>query len=102
VGHVVRNASATNGVFAIVLGLLAVLYATAVVVVVCAEVNVVHVEGLYPRALLTPFTDNVSLTRGDRRAYSTQAEAEQMKGFQDVEVTFDQPPPSDETGAGPS
>jgi uncharacterized BrkB/YihY/UPF0761 family membrane protein len=92
VSHVVRNASATNGVFAIVLGLIAFLYVTAVVVVVCAEVNVVHVEGLHPRALLTPFTDNVSLTRGDRRAYSTQAEAQRMKGFQDVDVTFDQPP----------
>jgi membrane protein len=90
VSHVVRNASAVNGVFAIVLGLIAFLYVTAVVVVVCAEVNVVHVEGLHPRALLTPFTDNVSLTRGDRRAYSTQAEAQRMKGFQDVDVTFDQ------------
>ena len=86
-----RNASAVNGVFAIVLGLIAFLYVTAIVVVVCAEVNVVHVEGLHPRSLMTPFTDNVSLTRGDRRAYSTQAEAQRMKGFQDVDVTFDQP-----------
>ncbi|MDP9318318.1 MAG: YihY/virulence factor BrkB family protein, partial [Actinomycetota bacterium] len=92
VGHVVRNASATNGVFAIVLGMIAFLYLTAVVVVLCAEVNVVHVQGLHPRALLTPFTDNVSLTRGDRRAYSTQAEAQRMKGFQDVDVSFDESP----------
>jgi uncharacterized BrkB/YihY/UPF0761 family membrane protein len=91
VSHVVRNASATNGVFAIVLGLIAFLFVTSVVVVICAEVNVVHVQGLHPRALLTPFTDNVSLTRGDRRAYSTQAEAQRMKGFQDVDVSFDQP-----------
>jgi YihY family inner membrane protein len=96
VGHVVRNASATNGVFAIVLGLIAFLYVTAVVVVLCAEVNVVHVDRLHPRALLTPFTDNVSLTRGDRRAYSAQAEAERMKGFQDVDVSFDQPSPDDD------
>ena len=101
VNHVVRNASAVNGVFAIVLGLLAFLYVTAVVVVVCAEVNVVHVKGLHPRALLTPFTDNVSLTRGDRRAYSTQAEAQQMKGFQDVDVSFDQPPESSESPESP-
>lgn len=97
VSHVVANASATNGVFAIVLGLIAFLYATAVAVIVCAEVNVVHVERLHPRALLTPFTDNVSLTRGDRRAYAGQAEAQRMKGFQDVDVTFDQPvEPSDD------
>ena len=92
VSQVVRNASATNGVFAIVLGLIAFWYVTAVVVVVCAEVNVVHVEGLHPRALLTPFTDDVSLTAGDRRAYSTQAEAQRMKGFQDVDVSFDESP----------
>jgi membrane protein len=99
VSHVVKGASAVNGVFAIVLGMIAFLYVTAVVVVVCAEVNVVHVEGLHPRALLTPFTDNVSLTRGDRRAYSTQAEAQRMKGFQDVDVTFDQPlePPEEDS-----
>jgi YihY family inner membrane protein len=92
VGHVVQHASATNGVFAIVLGLIAFLYVTAAVVVFCAEVNVVHVEGLHPRALMAPFTDDVSLTRGDRRAYATQAEAQQMKGFEDVDVSFDQPP----------
>jgi membrane protein len=93
VGHVVRHASATNGVFALVLGLIAFLYLTAVVVVFCVEINVVRVNRLHPRALLTPFTDNVSLTAGDRRAYSTQAEAQRMKGFEDVDVQFDQPEP---------
>lgn len=91
VEHVVRHASATNGVFALVLGLIAFLYLTAVVVVLCVETNVVRVEHLHPRALLTPFTDDVSLTAGDRRAYSGQAEAQQMKGFQDIDVTFKKP-----------
>ncbi|MDX6296327.1 MAG: hypothetical protein QOI51_184 [Nocardioidaceae bacterium] len=104
VGHVVKNASATNGVFAVVLGLVAFLYLTAVVVVMCVEINVVRVEHLHPRALLTPFTDDVNLTAGDRRAYSTQAEAERMKGFEDVNVEFqDQPDASDRgssTGSG--
>jgi YihY family inner membrane protein len=89
VAHVVKNASATNGVFAIVLGLIAFLYLTAVVVVFCVEINVVRVDNLHPRALLTPFTDDVSLTSGDRRAYSRQAEAQRMKGFEDVDVQFD-------------
>ena len=89
VDHVIRHASATNGVFALVLGLIAFLYLTAVALVLCVEVNVVRVEGLYPRALLTPFTDDVRLTPGDERAYSDQAEAQQMKGFQDIDVTFD-------------
>ncbi len=90
VAHVVRNASATNSVFAVVLGLLAFLYLTAVVTVLSVEINVVRVDGLYPRALLTPFTDQVRLTPGDRRAYSSQAEAQRAKGFEDIEVTFDQ------------
>ncbi len=89
VEHVVKNASATNGVFALVLGLIAFLYLTAVVVVLCVEINVVRVDRLHPRALLTPFTDDVSLTPGDQRAYASQAEAQQMKDFQDIDVTFD-------------
>lgn len=91
VGHVVRNASATNSVFAVVLGLLAFLYVTSISVVLCAEINVVRVEKLYPRSLLTPFTDNVVLTAADREAYAGQATAQQSKGFEDVDVQFDQP-----------
>lgn len=89
VGHVVKHASATNSVFAVVLGLLAFLYLTAVATVICIELNVVRVEGLYPRALLTPFTDNVDLTAGDERAYTGQAQAQRAKGFEDIDVTFD-------------
>ena len=92
VGRVVKNASATNGVFAIVLGLIAFLYLTAVALVLCVEANVVRVNALYPRSLLTPFTDNVVLTSGDRRAYSTQAKAQRAKGFEDVDVRFEDPP----------
>ncbi len=99
VGRVVKNASATNGVFALVLGLLAFFYLTAIAVVLSVEINVVRVNRLHPRSLLTPFTDNVFLTPGDRRAYSKQAEAEQMKGFEDVDVQFDQPSPDGEAGS---
>jgi membrane protein len=90
VSHVVKDASATNSVFAVVLGLLAFLYLTAVATVLCVELNVVRVDTLYPRALLTPFTDRVQLTGGDRRAYAGQAEAQRAKGFEDIDVTFDQ------------
>jgi len=93
VRHVVERASATNAVFAIVLGLLAFLYITATVVLLCVEINVVRVIGLHPRSLLTPFTDNVTLTAGDRRAYSRQAKAQRSKGFQHVDVNFDPPAP---------
>lgn len=89
VSHVVKGASATNGVFALVLGMLAFLYITATAVVLCVEANAVRVDHLYPRSLLTPFTDNVELTGGDRRVYADQARAQRSKGFEDVQVTFD-------------
>jgi membrane protein len=91
VGHVVSKASATNGVFALVLGLLAFLYLAAVVGVLCVEINVVHVDHLHPRALLTPFTDDVDLTPGDRRSYTGLAKAQRSKGFERVHVTFHPP-----------
>jgi len=91
VRRVVAHAGATNGVFAIVLGLIAFLYVAAVAAVLCVEINVVRVNQLHPRALLTPLTDNVNLTAGDRRAYSTQAQAQRMKGFEAVDVKFHQP-----------
>jgi membrane protein len=92
VGHVVKSASATNAVFALVLGMLAFLYLTATVVVLCAEINVVRVDRLHPRALLTLFTDNVDLTDADRQTYTDQATAQRSKSFQDIEVTFGAPP----------
>jgi membrane protein len=102
--HVVQHATATNALFAIVLGLLAFLYVTAAAVLLSVEINVVHVSRLHPRSLLTPFTDNVILTPGDRRAYSGQVNAQRSKGFQRVEVNFDQPAPApdpDDTGPEP-
>ena len=96
VRHVVKHASATNAVFAFVLGLLAFLYITATAVLLCAEINVVRVSHLHPRSLLTPFTDNVTLTAGDRRAYSRQAKAQRSKGFEHVDVNFDPPAPEPE------
>jgi uncharacterized BrkB/YihY/UPF0761 family membrane protein len=89
VAHTVTNASATNGVFALVLGLLAFLFLVSASLVLCAEVNVVRVDRLHPRALLTPFTDAAELTRADRKTYTRKAKAERVKGFQRVSVRFD-------------
>ncbi|MFI7585536.1 YihY/virulence factor BrkB family protein [Spongisporangium articulatum] len=88
VGGVVRRADATNGVFAIVLGLIAWIYLAAVSMLLCAEANVVHVQRLYPRTLLTPFTDDVDLTDADRRAYTSYANAARTKEFESVDVRF--------------
>ena len=89
VAHVVKTSSATNSVFALVLGLLAFLFLIATTLLLCAEANVVATDRLYPRALLTPFTDNVDLTHGDRKTYTGQAKAQRAKGFQRIDVTFD-------------
>ena len=94
-GHMLKGATATYGMFGIVLGLLAWIYLGAVTFVAGAEVNVVRARRLWPRALLTPFTDKVELTAADRRAYASYAETERHKGFQNVDVDFDQPPRDD-------
>jgi uncharacterized BrkB/YihY/UPF0761 family membrane protein len=97
VTQIVKNASTTNSVFAVVLGLLGFFYLTSIAVVFTAEINVVRVHHLYPRALLTPFTDAVDLTHGDRKTYARQAKAQRAKGFEHVDVTFRKPePPEDE------
>ncbi|HET6875963.1 MAG TPA: YihY/virulence factor BrkB family protein [Jatrophihabitans sp.] len=92
VQHVVAKASEVNGVFALVLGLVAWIYLESVVVVFAAEFNTVRSLRLYPRALLTPFTDDVELTKADERSYTEQAQAQRAKGFEEIEVRFEQPP----------
>lgn len=89
VNSVVRNAGDTNGVFALVLGLMAWIYVGAISLVLCVEINVVRAKTLYPRSLLTPFTDSVDLTKADRQAYTDYATAQQNKGFQSVDVEFE-------------
>jgi membrane protein len=87
--NVVKDADATYGVFAAVLGLLGWILLAAFGVVLSVEFNVVRTKHLYPRALLTPFTDNVDLTRADLRAYTDAATSQRHKGFESVDVTFD-------------
>ena len=89
VGRVVSRADQMNGVFALVLGLVALIYLAAVMAVLGIELNVVVHKRLYPRALLTPFTDAVELTEADRRVYTDYARAQRHKGFERVSVTFD-------------
>ncbi len=99
VGSVVKHASVTNSVFALVLGLFAWIYLGSVLVVFSVEYNAVRSLRLWPRALLTPFTDNVELTAGDVAAYTRMAKAERLKGFQDIEVSFGEP--DDSSGEPP-
>lgn len=91
-GYTLKGATVTYGLFGIVLGLLTWIYLGALTFVICAEINVVRMRRLWPRSLLAPFTDNVHLTPGDRRAYTSYAETERHKGFENVDVDFEQPP----------
>ena len=92
VNLVSERASVSNQVFTAVLGLIAFLFITSCVVVLCVEADVVRVRRLYPRALLTPFTDAVELTEGDERAYTRIAQAQRHKGFERVHVEFGESP----------
>ena len=91
VGHTLKNSTAVNGVFGLVLGLVAWLFLAAAATTLSVEVNVVLKKRLWPRALLTPFTDDVDLTRGDRKTYADAAKAQRAKGFETVDVSFDRP-----------
>jgi membrane protein len=100
-GHKLKGATATYGLFAIVLGLLAWIYLGAVTTVICAEFNAVRAGQLWPRALLTPFTDNVELTPADQRAYTAYAKTEQHKSFENIDVSFGTPPHPDSRNHDP-
>ena len=89
VEHVIKKASSMNAVFAVVLGLMALIYIGTVIAMIGLEINVVLAKKLYPRALLTPFTDNVRLTEADQQVYREYAKAQRHKGFERIEVTFE-------------
>ena len=89
VTNVLTETSAMNQTFGLVLGLIGILWLTAVIGVLGIEVNVVLERRLWPRALLTPFTDRVRLTDADRRAYSGYARAQRHKGFETIEIVFE-------------
>lgn len=102
VREVIGKANQVNQTFALVLGLLAFIYIASIMVVLGLEVNVVLRRRLYPRALLTPFTDNVILTPADQRAYAAYAKSQRHKGFQSVEVTFAERHPQEPDEAAPT
>ena len=94
VSRVIAKASDMNAIFAVVLGLVALLFLASSMAVIGVEVTVVLARRLYPRALLTPFTDAVQLTEADMRAYDSYAKAQRHKGFQVVDVTFAEKSPN--------
>ena len=93
VSHTLRGATATYGLFAIVLGLLAWLYLGALTFILCAQSATVRARRLWPRNLLAPFSNDITLTNADKRAYTSYATTESHKPFEDIRVQFNQNPP---------
>jgi membrane protein len=92
VTQVLAGANALNQAFGVVLGLMAAIFLLSVAGMLGVELNVVLDRHLWPRALLTPFTDSVRLTEADRRAYQGYAAAQRHKGFETVTVDFGDDP----------
>jgi membrane protein len=84
--HQTKHLNASYGIFAIVLGLLSLLYLGAQVMLISAEVNVVRARQLWPRGLMDP------LTRADKRSLTESAETEERVDQEDVSVEFQRRP----------
>jgi uncharacterized BrkB/YihY/UPF0761 family membrane protein len=81
-GVVVKHASnSAYGTFGIVIGLLAWFYLQAQITLYAAELNVVRVRSLWPRALVPP-----PLTDADMRAYQLYAESGLLRPDLEVDV----------------
>jgi uncharacterized BrkB/YihY/UPF0761 family membrane protein len=83
VGHTLRHASQTYGFFGSVLGLISFLYLAAELAVYAAEMNVVRARHLYPRSMSPP-----PLTAADRAALKAQAQEDERRPGQRVQVEF--------------
>ena len=99
--HEVQHGSALYGVFGVVLATLAWIYLVALVIMVSAEINVVWTRHLWPRSLMSPFTDRMEPTTADLLAYESYARAPRFKGWQRIDVEFDPPDLSADAG-GPA
>jgi membrane protein len=89
-GREIKGATATYGLFALVLGTLAWIYLGALTTILCAEYNAVRTCRLWPRSLHATFSDNPDLTPADRRAYTMYAHTERHKTFESIDVRFGQ------------
>ncbi|MET7280504.1 YihY/virulence factor BrkB family protein [Kribbella sp. NPDC005582] len=95
VNDVLAKASEVNGIFALTLGLIGLIYAASVIAVIGAELNSVIAHQLYPRSLLALFTDSATdLTPADHRAYAMYAKAQRHKAAERIDVTFNPKKPN--------
>ena len=90
INHVFRHATATYSQFALVIALLVWFHLGAQVTLYAAEVNVVLARKLYPRSLMGP-----PVEEADQKALRDLAKVEERHDLEQVEVTFEDPPPED-------
>jgi inner membrane protein YhjD len=85
IGHVIKGASATGGLFALVLGLLAWLHLAATATLYAAEINVVLQRHLWPRSLFSPQLPS------DERTLTDLAKVEERTDEEHIDVHFERP-----------
>jgi len=81
VSRVVKGASESYGVFAVVIGLLSWMHLLAQVVLFSAEINVVRDQSLWPRSLTGD-----DLTEADERALCRYAKVEERREDEDISM----------------
>lgn len=87
--HVLKNASAAYGTFALVLGLLSWLYLAAQVVLLAAEGNVVAEKKLWPRSF--SLIAQQPPTTADTAALQLRTGVEQRRTDEEIAVTLEPP-----------
>jgi membrane protein len=88
---VIRKTDGMNLAFAIVLGMIGIIYAASLIGVIGMQVNVVLARKLWPRSLRSVFVDHPELTEADRRAYAGYILSQQHKTAENVQVSFTDP-----------
>jgi len=83
VRHTLKNASATYGTFAVVIGLLSFIYLGAQITLYAAEINVVKKKHLWPRSLVD------DPTPGDQEVFTQRAKIEERHPDENIRVSFD-------------
>lgn len=89
--RIIKETEGMNFVFALILGLIGIIYVASFIGVLGMEVNVVLARRLWPRSLLSVFVDRPDLTDADRRAYAGYVQAQQHKSAELVQVGFADP-----------
>jgi membrane protein len=86
VGHALKHAGNTYGVFGVVFGLLSWIYLAAHITLLAAESNVVASRHLWPRSFSIVFEQPA--TNADRNALRQRAKVEERRQDQNVDVSF--------------